>query len=246
VPIDPRRPPNGDDLPGASRPADASGEERVRTKPGVFRRLFGIAVRVVVFAFVVWHLTYLVIANLASTDLADYSFIADADLRKEVNDVLDDSVYRYGRITATDQNWAMFGSPLWRKNRFLSGRIEFDDGSTEVVQTDSEPEDHTRYFRLGGWRLRKLEENMGRESESSYYEELRQRYGRYLAEQWRAANPDDARTPVRITLFRRHYAIPAPGEPRPDQPRQLDEAEEGDAIVTVELSSRADKGEGDS
>ena len=175
--------------------------------------------RVTVILFVVWQLFYLFVVNT-----------------KIGQDALDDSVYCYGRSTGTDQTWAMFSSPLWRKNEFIYGEIEFGDGSKELIQTNSEPANRMQFFRLGGSRLRKLEETAGRSNSSTYYQDLRKRYGRYLAELWRESHVDDPRLAIRVRVLKRRFWIPAPGEERPSQSKPIELSEENQLVVVVELA----------
>ena len=74
-------------------------------------------------------------------------------------DPVDDATDRYANCNGIDQNWKMFTPPLARSDPFLAVRIEFAEGGDDVVLSDNEP-DLRGFFRFGGWRQRRLEDQL--------------------------------------------------------------------------------------
>ncbi len=154
--------------------------------------------------FVCWHLLMLFVSNTTlHTELT----------RKTLG--------RYERYTSMDQAWGMFSSPLFRTLPFPAVRITFSDGGSELVRSSNEPEDLTRFLRIGGARLRKLEHSFVTNRSSlrgDYREPIQRRLAESYLHRWRAAHPDDPRRPVKLTLIRRDFTIPQPGESWPAEP----------------------------
>jgi len=159
----------------------------------ILRRLRSAAVLL----FVLWHLTFLVLTN--------------ATIHSEA---IDATVGKYESYLGLDQRWGMFSSPLWRSAPFPAARIAFDDGSTEEVSSTNEPADMTRYARLSGWRQRKLEHYLITiDVERTYQEPMLRRLMESYVARWKREHPGDVRKPVRVTLLRRDFTMPVPGEP---------------------------------
>jgi hypothetical protein len=127
---------------------------------------------------------------------------------------------RYERGLGVDQGWAMFTPPLARAAPFLTTRLEFADGTTESLNSANEPGEE--FFRVGGWRMRKLEDRLafghpntlGNDPEVILWET----YVRVRVREWREANPNDDRTLTRVSLFRRRVPLPShdPAAPAED------------------------------
>lgn len=109
----------------------------------------------------------------------------------------------------------MFSPPVARGAPFLAVQIHFDDGSEELLLADNEP-DPTSYFRIGGWRQRKLEDYMvyGEETSLATDEELPlwEAYVRWRVKRWRQSNPGDTRNPAWVVLLRRRMPFPELGD----------------------------------
>lgn len=74
-------------------------------------------------------------------------------------DPFNDAADRYANFNGIDQDWKMFAPPLARSDPFLAVRLEFSDGSDELVLSDNEPNPRA-FFRFGGWRQRRLEDHL--------------------------------------------------------------------------------------
>lgn len=160
--------------------------------------------RIAVIGFVCWHLLMM--------------FVTNAKIK---NDFTDETIRKYERYLSLDQAWGMFTSPLFRSLPFPAVRITFSDGSSELVRSTNEPDDLSRFVRIGGWRLRKLEHTFVTERiqlEGDYRQPIQRRLAQSYLARWRQAHPDDPRTPVRLTLVKREFTIPQPGESWPTQP----------------------------
>ena len=129
-------------------------------------------------------------------------------------DPVDDATRHYGNFNGIDQDWRMFTPPLSRSAVFLAARVEFTDGSDEVVLSEEEP-DPRSFYRFGGWRQRKLEYQLAYKTAADLPSDddlpLCEAYARRSLRRWRDAHPDDPRTPARVVLLRREIALPAPG-----------------------------------
>lgn len=166
--------------------------------------------------FVCWHLFMLLMTNaeldrhvdtwkklagestvgLRAIDLAEASF---------------EAARWYEAMACLDQSWGMFSSPLSRSTPFVAGKIEFADGSSELILSPNEPTDPTHYWRFGQARLRKLESHLLGDLEGTYEYGLLRRFAEEVMKQWRGANPTDNRQPVAVVILRRSYDIPLPG-----------------------------------
>jgi hypothetical protein len=130
----------------------------------------------------------------------------------------------YGNLGGIQQGWSMFTPNLARRSGFMAARLVFDDDSDDLVYSENEFDFARPYVRLGGWRQRKVEDELVSDSakklagaEGALYEA----YARWCVRKWRAANPDDPRQGriKEVRLIRRNVRFPRPG----DAPRHFDE-----------------------
>ena len=166
------------------------------TGTGAFRQAWRCVARVVVPVFVVWHVFVL--------------FMTNACIKGPWVTAV---VKPYEKMLGLDQSWGMFSSPLWRTSPFPAVRVHFTDGSSVDILSPNEPKDVTRFFRFGGARQRKYEHHLIEGSLIGTHEEpaLRRLTMEYL-QRWRQENPGDARVANRVTLLRRSYELPQPGD----------------------------------
>ena len=170
-------------------------------------------------AFVGWQLFFLVARNTLDfwyTPFKDWCVrrqVWEAGVRPLL-DPVDDATRRYGDFNGIDQNWRMFTPPLARSAQFLAARIEFADGSEEVLLSENEP-DPQRFIRVGGWRQRRLEDALVyKDRDRLPWDEDRplcEAYARWSIRRWRERHPEDGRSPARVVLLRRDVAFPQPG-----------------------------------
>jgi len=173
---------------------------------------------VVVVVFVCWHLFFLLVRN--PVDLWEKPILAWAEKHfwwKEVEPSfkkIDYATYYYGNFAGVQQGWSMFSPEMARRAPFLTARIDFTDGSQEVLSSENEPADPSRFFRFGGWRQRKLEDSLlwTKPKELPDCEDLPlfKAYVRWSIRHWHEANPDDPRQPQRVELLRRILQMPGP------------------------------------
>ena len=156
----------------------------------------------VVVLFVGWQLFFLAIRNpLDFWYKPIKQWCQDAHIWPSVQRVLDpvdDTTRHYANFFGIDQNWRMFVPPLARSAPFLAARIEFTDGTSEVLRSDNEP-NPLSYFRLGGWRQRKLEDSLVYKTPEELPGDedlpLWEAYARWSVRRWRQRHPDDLRIP---------------------------------------------------
>src|SRR5438105_4172765 len=124
---------------------------------GWFRRVKVVAIA----TFVVFQLFFMVFRG--GIDL-NYNVVIDWlhkqrwwPVARPVFDPVDSFTKNYGNFLGIEQGWNLFAGPVARSALFLTARIEFDDGTEALVYSENEP-DPKRYFRVGGWRQRKLED----------------------------------------------------------------------------------------
>lgn len=179
-----------------------------------------IATTVLVTLFVVWHLLFLLVRNIAGLAEEPVQQWAEEAGIEDVYEPVNEWTTSYELTLGLDQGWAMFTAPLARTAPFPAIRIEFDDGTTEDFLSDNEPQDLGRFWRFGGARMRKYEHFLATTGETrkdgsirgSYRRPLWEQYVRWRLAQWRERNPDDPRTPAKILFIRRRFTLPAPGE----------------------------------
>ncbi len=134
-------------------------------------------------------------------------------------DPLNDATDRYANFNGIDQNWRMFTPPLSRSAQFLAARVEFTDGTSDVILSEEEPDPHG-FFRFGGWRQRKFEYALAYARGAD--RPLLEPYARWSLRRWQDGRPDDPRTPTQVVLVRREIALPTPGQ----DPSAFPEAED--------------------
>jgi hypothetical protein len=130
--------------------------------------------------------------------------------------------WKFTNTVGLEQRWTMFSPPMARKGDFLAVRLEFTDGSQEMIRSDNEPTDPTSYLRVGGWQIRKLEDYLAWPSESALSDakekKLWEGYARHVIKKWRDARPNDPRTLSLVVFVRRRLYFPEPGQTHKDVP----------------------------
>lgn len=158
--------------------------------------------QVLVIIFVTWHLFFL--------------FVSNTQLDGQWSDA---TIGCYESYLGLDQSWAMFSSP-WKHTPFLAVRIEFTDGSSEVLLSDIEPANTQQYFKRSGARTRKYEENLLYIGREKYNGSIKERdikwnhFAKWRVAEWFAKHADDQREVKQVVLLKRRYEVPPPGEDR--------------------------------
>ncbi len=196
--------------------------------PTPLRRLWRRAVRSLVFVFVCWQLAVMVVRSpldMLREPLHEWAgrqpwwqdglpWWAE---QHALLDRLDRATFVHSRLTGTEQGWGLFGGNRDRWVGFLAARIEFADGSQPFeVRSPNEP-DPRSFFRLGGARLRKLENCLVHRTgadEIGHCDDLPlyQAHVRWAVRRWRQQAPADQRTPARVVLLRRYLVFPGPDD----------------------------------
>lgn len=182
----------------------------------VVGRLLRHAQNLLIFSFVCWHVTFLLMRNAIDLDSEKaQKWLAEQGIWNDI-EALNEAQLMYEKRTGVDQGWKMFGSPVARRSPFPAVRIEFDDGGSAVQLSDNEQENPAKYFRIGKWRLRKYEHYLATKWEerfahpSSKFGLLWKDYVHWRLAVWRERHPDDQRRPVRLVLIARRFAFPKP------------------------------------
>lgn len=175
-----------------------------------------------VVTFVIWQIAYMVLGNLFALygETIEKSGFVQPAIRS-----LDHCLASYGNLTGVPRGWAMFASPLSREASFLTAWLEIEDGSSVVYRFETEPDDPRAYFRIGGWRMRKLNdclvyttaEQLPHEDDLPLYEA----YVRHCIRRWNNAEIERARDlearPARrvehVGLIRRRLSFTGPKDP---------------------------------
>ena len=182
----------------------------------------------VVTLFVVWNLFFLAFRNPLDLWWKEYlkKWCEGQRWWQTVEapfDKVDRVTKYYGKFFGIDQSWSMFTPEMARRSPFLSARIEFTDDSSILLLSENEPADFNHFFRFGGWRQRKLEDNLWgvRNDLSATCDELPlwEAYARWSIRRRREQSPDDDRTVRRVVLLGRPIYFPKPGS----DPREFDE-----------------------
>ncbi len=168
--------------------------------------------------FVVWQLWFLVFRGALDLDYKRYTAGLQAlpfwGSIEPAFAALDQSTATYGNWCGIEQGWSLFAGPVARGAKFLTARLEFADGSAEWVYSGNEPW-ATDFFRIGGWRQRKLEDYMAyTDADTLAQSEELPLWGafvRWSVQRWRTQHPEDRRTPERVVLAARWIAFPSPG-----------------------------------
>jgi hypothetical protein len=172
-------------------------------------------------AFVVWQLFFLCFRNPLDFYYKPlHKWFGDRDFGDESEVVLkplDNATHYYGDFVGIDQDWRMFTPPLAKEVSFLASRLEFSDGSEQLLLSENEPPDLKSYVRYGGWRQRKLEDQLVYHTPSRLAGDcerpLWSAFARRAVVRWRDAHPGDARgDPTRVVLERRSYRLPTPDD----------------------------------
>ncbi len=198
--------------------------------PSLPRRVGRWLVTALIVVFVVWHLFFLGFRSFY--DLLDEDEIAAWKKKhkwwKKVEpafDAVERYSRRYGAFCGIEQGWRLFSGPMARRAPFLAARLDFTDGSEELLTSENEP-DPTAFFRAGGWRQRKLEDYLCAISPDKLADSderpLWEAYVRWSVERWRQRHPDDPRQVRRVVLVVRHIYFPVPGK----DPWDFDDADE--------------------
>lgn len=123
---------------------------------------------------------------------------------------------KYGNFLGIEQGWRLFPGPMARYDLFLAARIEFTDDTEAMIYSENEP-DLKAFFRVGGWRLRKMEDylafNVPDDMAESDDLPTWSAYACWCLRRWQAANPEDGRVPRAICLVNRQINFPEPGSP---------------------------------
>lgn len=182
--------------------------------PGTYRSgasVRGPLCRVIVAAFVVWHLTVLTVRNtvgLFDSTLANESHPAYQKFNRAMR--------RYEAKLGLYQTWPMFTSPISRWGPFLTTELHFDDGTSVEMKSDNEPADLTSFFRIGLARQRKHEDylaNTPLESNWGYECPLWEQFVRWKMDRWRREHSSDNRQIIAAALLVDRVYFPEPHEP---------------------------------
>jgi hypothetical protein len=138
----------------------------------------------------------------------------------EVMGPIDTWTERYENVLGIEQGWCMFRPPIARNAPFLAARLQFTDGTSELIVSDNER--GRDFLRSGGWRQRKLEDYLVRATPDKLPEDrelpLWEAYARWRIETWKAQHPGDPRQVERVELVERRFALSAPDERPEDTP----------------------------
>lgn len=173
-----------------------------------------------IFAFVSWQLFVLFVRNpldLCGKEVVKYceeeKKFAWWEKVKPYYEKIDGLTKHYENLMGCEQGWAMFSpdgdGELARSVSFLSARIELSDGSSEELQSPNQV-DPAGFFRVGGWRQRKLEDRMA--DSSTPDEDFMKPYVRWSVRRWRSKHPNDPRTVKTVVLIARKFTFPEPDE----------------------------------
>lgn len=182
----------------------------------------------VIFLVVVFHLLVLATRNpldLWYNEIRDWMKEHPADAERSYWDRHGEKVkradtftWKYTNLTGWEQRWVMFSPPLARKAPFLATRIEFTDGSAELLRSSNEP-DPVSYIRVGGWQTRKLEDYLlwpPEDLANAQGRPLWEAFARHKLRQWHESRPGDPRQVRRVVLVRRRLYFPEPGQSHDD------------------------------
>ena len=185
--------------------------------PAPPRSPWRVARSVAIFLVVAWHLVFFAIRNpldLWKDEIRGY-------LEKKVGweeggerafDIADLATKHFAHLSGCEQRWVMFSPPMARKSGFLGTRLEFSDGSTVTIPSDNEPTPE-RFFRVGGWQTRKLEDSLMKTPPQDEELPMWSAFVRAKAKAWKALHPDDPRELARIVLVERTIHFPSWDKP---------------------------------
>jgi hypothetical protein len=141
---------------------------------------------------------------------------------------------RFTLLAGFEQDWCMFGPPMAKSADFLAVRLEFTDGSEEVMYSDNEPRDWKCYFRVGDWQDRKLENQIMRAPSHGVLERrLHEAYVRHAVKKWQRRRPGDPREVMRVVLLRHTlYFLNRVKDPN-QQPKDVDKRNKEEPLFEV-------------
>ncbi len=204
--------------------------------------------------FIIWQLFYMTIANsLETLEIVTHRMpetserignaiqkCRDGEQGIDVPGVssLIYAVDKYGQFTEQPQRWSLFAPNIRNQSTFLALELRFDGMEDSLwLLSDNEPLDTKSFFRVGGNRLRGIEQNLEinfafslDETEEVARERWREQIHEKLArdseilQAWVALrvegflkqNPQ-ALQPSEIVIHVRGYEIPSPDAPIKDQ-----------------------------
>jgi hypothetical protein len=189
------------------------------SRSSFWSRLLKWPIKVLVFCFVCWHLFALVVRNPLDLWSDEIQTWAKEDERweqwKPTYTGFDKWTKAYNKFTGCEQGWSMFTPQLARTAPFLTVRIEFSDGTNEVIPSLNAV-DPQSFFRFGGARLRKLETSLYRRTPekvaNSDERPVYAAYVRWAVRRWQQQSPGDKRQPIRVHLYKIRYLFPQPDE----------------------------------
>jgi hypothetical protein len=169
-------------------------------------------------AFVVWHLFFLLLRNPLDvrSDNRPITFApAGWDGLSHAWQTLDDATTTYGNVLRIEQGWTLFTPPMARSGDFLSVRLVFADGQRVTLPSDNAVDPSSFYLRRGGFRQRKLEDYIESLYSKNVASPLPAAQVRARQARWRRRHPEEDRVVVRLELVRCHLVFPPPGaDPR--------------------------------
>ena len=177
-----------------------------------------VAKAVAVFLVVAWHLAYFAIRNpldLWKKQIRSYleQKAGWQEGGERAFEIADEATHLFDNLAGCEQRWLMFSPAMARGSGFLATRYEFSDGSEATVFSDNEPEP-TRFFRVGGWQTRKLEDCLFEvPSESGSEFPIWAAFVRAKARAWKENHPADPRELARLVLLKRFLKFPCWDEP---------------------------------
>jgi hypothetical protein len=137
--------------------------------------------------------------------------------------------WKYTNFIGLEQRWTMFSPPMARKADFLAIRLEFSDGSSELMLSQNEPSNPNSFFRIGGWQVRKLEDYLAYPGEGVLTDranperKLWEAFARHAIVRWHSAKPGDPREIDHVVFVRRRVffldRVKHPGQ-RPEEVRE--------------------------
>lgn len=155
-------------------------------------------------------------AAAADLDVKPPTSCLDDKQFSERFDKADRFSYKFCNGVGLEQDWCMFGAPMARTVKFLAVRLEFEDDTSELIFSPNEPADPTRYFRIGGYQIRKMEGYLMKPSFSDLRDPVQAQfyegYARYVARKWQQAHPNDQRKLRSIVFVSRKWRFPEPNQ----------------------------------
>ena len=141
---------------------------------------------------------------------------------------------RWEALTGQAQNWQLFAPDVVGVIPFLAVELHWDDGRPpQTLRSDNEPADPDRFFRVGGFRLRRYESTLdvapapgkpfdprGADWAAAIERDVRDRAGPMLADlRWRLAafrrEHPELPPPTQVVLCVRLHRVPPPPGPSP-------------------------------